>query len=42
MNDVFKRRFMASAVALGWVVLFATGLLLLTWIAYLVFIPALT
>jgi hypothetical protein len=40
MNDVFERRVRAAAVAGWWVVLFAAGLLLLSWIAYLVVIPA--
>jgi hypothetical protein len=40
MNDVFERRVMAAAVALWWVVLLATGLLLWGGIAYLVAIHA--
>jgi hypothetical protein len=40
MNNVFERRVRAAAVAGWWVVLFAAGLLLLSWIAYLVVIAA--
>jgi hypothetical protein len=40
MNDAFERRVRAAAVAGWWVVLVAAGLLLLSWIAYLVAIPA--
>ena len=40
MNDVFERRVMASAVAGWWVVLFGAGLLLVSWVAYLIVIQA--
>jgi uncharacterized membrane protein YadS len=40
MHDAFERRVMAAAVALWWVVLLATGLLLVSWIAYLLIVPA--
>jgi hypothetical protein len=40
MNDDFEKRVRAAAVAGWWVVLIAAGLLLLSWIAYLLVIPA--
>jgi hypothetical protein len=40
MNDDFERKVRAAAVAGWWVVLAAAGLLLVSWIAYLVVIPA--
>ena len=40
MNDEFERRVRAAAVAAWWVVLFAAGLLILSWLAYLAVISA--
>jgi hypothetical protein len=40
MSDDFQRRVKAAAVAAWWVVLIATGLLIVSWIAYLVIISA--
>ena len=40
MNDDIERKVRAAAVAGWWVVLAAFGVLLLSWVAYLVIIPA--
>jgi hypothetical protein len=40
MNDDFQRRVRAAAIAGWWVVLLATGLLIVSWIAYLTIISA--
>jgi hypothetical protein len=40
MDDDFERKVRAAAVAGWWVVLAAAGLLLVSWVAYLVVIPA--
>ncbi len=38
MNDDFQTRVKAAAIAAWWVVLIATGLLIVSWVAYVVII----
>jgi hypothetical protein len=40
MNDPFEKKIRAAAVAGWWVILIAYGLLLVTWLAYLVIMSA--
>lgn len=40
MNDVFEKRLWAAAVAGWWTLLLAAGLLLVSWIAYLLVMSA--